>query len=402
MTSDHDSNDSRGELQTELDRLRRVESLGYLTASVIHDFNNLLTPMVCLSAMLTRELEKGSRAGDMAAEIRETAERAAGLVRQMLSFVRRAPELPRRVAVGAVVSELRSLLGRVAGDRVEVVLAVDEDAGDVMTSREQLEQVLLNLAANARDAMPAGGRLFVSVTPVALAGEDGPGCHRAGAYVAIRVSDTGTGMSPEVRERVFERFFTTKAQGDGNGLGLAAAHRFAKACGGCISVRSAEGAGTTITLCLPRADGEATTSPPRSDEALPRGTETILLVEDDASVRGCVHALLEAQGYRVLVASSGGAAIEVATGQDGPVDLLLTDVVMPGMSGRALADVLESMGLASRVLFMSGHTDVTIRERDVEPSSHAFLRKAFSPAELLFKVREILGADVRSAATGSA
>jgi nitrogen-specific signal transduction histidine kinase/ActR/RegA family two-component response regulator len=404
MTSDHDSDKSSRELQTELDRLRRVESLGYLTASVIHDFNNLLTPMVCLSAMLARELEKGTRAGDMAAEIRETAERAAGLVRQMLSFVRRAPEPPRRVNVGAVVSELRSLLGRVAGDRVEIALAIDEDASDVMTSREQLEQVLLNLAANARDAMPSGGRLFVSVTPVTLAGEDGPGCHRAGAYVAIRVSDTGVGMSPEVRERVFERFFTTKGQSDGNGLGLAAAHRFAKASGGCISVRSVEGAGTTITLCLPRAraDAEAMTSPPRSDEALPRGTETILIVEDDASVRGCIHALLEAQGYRVLVASSGAEAVELAAGQDAPLDLLLTDVVMPGMSGRVLADVLESLGLASRVLFMSGHTDVTIRERDVEPSSHAFLRKAFSPAELLYKVREVLAADAPSAATGSA
>jgi two-component system cell cycle sensor histidine kinase/response regulator CckA len=395
----------RRELEAELGQLRRVESLGYLTASAVHDFNNLLTPIVCLSSVLGRELEKESRAAEMAREIRETAERAAGLVREMLSFVRREPDRPRRINVGGVVAELSGLLRRVLGEEVELVIANDEDAGDVVVDRGQLEQVLVNLAANARDAMPGGGRFQVATTPVTLVGgeDETPdaslaestsrpiGGAQSGAYVAIRVSDTGVGMSPEVRERVFERFFTTKPPGEGSGLGLAAAHRFARASGGCISVRSTEGTGTTITLCLPRAPADATSRPP-SHERLPRGTETVLLAEDDETVRTVMRALLEAQGYRVLEAGSGKAALEVAAREPGTIDLLIADVVMPEMSGRVLADTLAAMGITAKVLFVSGHTDRTIRERGVNEGSSALLRKAFSPAELLTKVREVLGA----------
>jgi CheY-like chemotaxis protein len=244
----------------------------------------------------------------------------------------------------------------------------------------------LNLAANARDAMPNGGRLFVAVTPVTLAGQDEPGLQHTGAYVALRVSDTGVGMSPEVRERVFERFFTTKPSENGSGLGLAAAQRFAKASGGCISVRSAEGAGTTVTLCLPRVAEVATTAPPTSHECLPRGSETVLVVEDDAAVSSCIRALLEAQGYRVLDAPSGKVALEIAARRPGGIDLLLTDVVLPQMSGPELAAKLGSV----KVLFTSGHTDAAILAHGVDPGSACLLRKAFSPADLLLKVREAL------------
>jgi nitrogen-specific signal transduction histidine kinase/ActR/RegA family two-component response regulator len=393
-----DLREQKRQLEEELDRLKRVESLGYLTASVIHDFNNLLTPLVCLSAMLTRELDKGSAAREMAAEMRETSERAAGLVRQMLSFVRRAPEAPRRLALGAVVTELRRLLERVVGEDVELVLAVDEDAGDVLVNREQLEQVLLNLAVNARDAMPRGGRLFVSTTPVTLAGLEESEPRQSGAYVALRVSDTGIGMSAEVRERLFERFFTTKPYGEGSGLGLAAAHRFAKGSGGFISVRSGEGAGTTVTLCLPRVEASAATTPPPSYDLLPRGAETILVVEDDGAVRSCVCAVLEAQGYRVLVAASGAEALEIAERQGHAIDLLLTDVIMPKMSGREVADALEAAGHTMRVLFMSGHTDAAIRERGVDPNADPFLRKAFAPSALITKVRDTLAEGVNALA----
>jgi two-component system, cell cycle sensor histidine kinase and response regulator CckA len=382
----------RCELEAEVAELRRVGSLGYLTTSVVHDFNNLLTPIVCLSAVLTHEVEKGSRAGEMAAELRETAERAASLARQILSFVRRGPEEAKRLNLGAVVSEMRGLLQRIVGDEIELAFAIDEDAGDVKANREELERVLVNLASNARDAMPRGGRLLIATVPVTLVGQDESDPVEPGTYVALRVSDTGVGMSPEVRERVFERFFTTKPEGQGSGLGLAAAHRFARASGGCISVRSAEGVGTTVTLCLPRLEGGATTTPsPSSQELLPRGSETILVVEDDTAVRGVVRALLEAQGYRVLDAASGKAALEVATREQERIDLLLTDVVMPEMSGRLLMDTLAAKGLSMKVLYMSGHTDAMVRERGIDASSNAFLRKAFSPAELLVKVREVLG-----------
>jgi two-component system cell cycle sensor histidine kinase/response regulator CckA len=398
------------EVEAELAQLRRVESLGFLTASVVHDFNNLLTPIVCLSALLTHQLDVESRAGEMARDIRESAERAAGLVRQMLSFVRRAPEQPRRISVGAVVAEMSGLLRRVIGDDIELVVTNDDDAGDVIADREQLEQVLLNLAANARDAMPTGGRLVIATTPVTFVGgepeagrdeggrddggraEEVGGDGRASIFVALRVSDTGTGMSPEVRERVFERFFTTKPHGEGTGLGLAAAHRFARASHGCISVRSSEGTGTTVTLCLPRLNGAMTIPPPASHQILPLGSETVLVVEDDTAVRGVVRALLEAQGYRVLDAPSGRDALEVVAREKEPIDLLLTDVVMPQMSGRALADVLAAMGHTMKVLFMSGHTDPVIGERGVNSGTSHLLRKAFSPTELLLKVREVLGA----------
>jgi nitrogen-specific signal transduction histidine kinase/ActR/RegA family two-component response regulator len=389
------------EMEAELAHLRRVESLGYLTASVIHDFNNLLTPMVCLSAMLTRELEKGTLASEMAVELLETAERAAGLARQMLSSVRRRPDEAKRVNVGGVVSEIRGLLRRVVGNEVELSVAIDEDAGDVVANREQLEQVILNLAANARDAMPRGGRLFVSTTPITVPrGDENEPAH-AGPYVALRVSDTGTGMPPEVRERVFERFFTTKP-GDGHGLGLAAAHRFAKANKGYIDVKSAEGVGTTVTLCLPRADGEESVAPPASHEHLPRGSEVVLVAEDDASVRGCVRALLETHGYRVLDAASGKEAVEIAGLHLGSIDLLLTDLVMPDMSGLGLASALASMGMSMRVLFMSGHTDAAIRAQGLDPDASILLRKAFSPADLLLKVRAVLGEESPRLALSSA
>jgi two-component system cell cycle sensor histidine kinase/response regulator CckA len=381
------------EIEGELAQLRRVDSLGFLTASVVHDFNNLLTPIVCLSALLTHELDLASRTGAMARDIRDSAERAAGLVRQMLSFVRRSPEQPRRINVGSVVAEMSGLLRRVVGDDVELVLTNDEDAGDVIADRQQLEQVLLNLAANARDAMPTGGRLVVSTTPVTLVGQEEVEHGIAGAFVALRVSDTGTGMSPEVRERVFERFFSTKPQGEGTGLGLAAAHRFARASRGCISVRSAEGSGTTVTLCLPRLNGALNAPPPSSHQLLPLGSETVLVVEDDAAVRSVVRALLEAQGYRVLDAGSGRDALETVARESKPIDLLLTDVVMPQMTGRALADVLAAMGHTMKVLFMSGHTDPVIGERGVSAGSRHLLRKAFSPTELIVKVREVLSAN---------
>jgi two-component system cell cycle sensor histidine kinase/response regulator CckA len=383
----------RVELEAELGQLRRVESLGYLTATVVHDFNNLLTPIVCLAGVLTRELERGSRAGEMAGEIRDTAERAAGLVRHVLSLLRRAPERPRTLDVGGLVSEMEALLRRVVGDDIELAIEVDEDAGKATASREELEQVLLNLVVNAREAMPHGGKLVVSAVPVSLVGEGTYEPALTGSYVALRVSDTGVGMPADVRARVFERFFTTKRE-NGNGLGLASAHRFARANGGGISVESTEGAGTTVTLCLPRLEEGESRAPSSSPHDLfPRGSETVLVVEDDTAVRTVVRALLEAQGYRVLDAASGRAGLQLAAREEGTIDLLLTDVVMPEMSGRALADALRADGRTPKVLFMSGHADPTIHDRGVRPDAKNLLRKAFSPAELLAKVREVLSED---------
>jgi signal transduction histidine kinase/CheY-like chemotaxis protein len=383
----------RRAVEAELAHLRRVESLGFVTASVVHDFNNMLTPVVCLSSLLAAELERGSRAAGLANEIRTTSERAAGLVRQMLSFVRREASRTRRTNVANVVTEMGELLGRVMGSDVALSLALDESAGETIIDREQLEQVLLNLAANARDAMPSGGKLLVSTAAVTLSENEALACDcpNGGSFIALSVSDTGLGMTPEVRERIFERFFTTKP-GRGSGLGLATAHKFARASAGCIMVRSAPNVGTTVTIFLPRAEGDAAISSPPSISKLPRGREKVLVVEDDAGVRGVVRALLEESGYQVAVAESGRTAVELAACAPDPFDLVIADVVMPGMHGRAVVDALQAAGKAKRWLFMSGHGDGAIRDRGVLDSSDELLRKAFSPAELLIKVREVLDA----------
>lgn len=387
----------RRRLEDEVRHLRRAESVGYLTASVVHDFNNMLTPIVCASSMLMTELPRESQALALASDIRAAAERAAGLVRQVLAFVRRETVPPQRVQVGAVVDELRSLLARVVGEEVEVEVEHGEKLGDAIVDREQLEQVLLNLAANARDAMPRGGKISVRTANVNL--DDGEAneheCPAGGAYVVLSVTDTGGGMSPEVRERIFERFYTTKEVGHGTGLGLAGARRFVMQSGGCISVHSEPGLGTTVAVYLPRASpAVASVKEARKPSSVPasaRGTETILVVEDDDHVRRVVRAVLEEEGYGVLDAPSGDLALRYVERHEGPIDLVLTDVVMPGMSGQVFVEKLREDGYVAKVLFMSGHTDRAIDAHGVD-GAQAIIRKAFTPAALTRKVREVLDA----------
>jgi CheY-like chemotaxis protein len=277
------------------------------------------------------------------------------------------------------------------GERVAIDLSLDGTPQEAQVNRDQLEQVLLNLAANARDAMPRGGRLSISTSNVHL--DDAHGTHD---YVAIAVTDTGSGMSPEVREKLFQRFFTTKESGRGLGLGLAAAHRFVEESSGVISVKSEVGQGTTVLLYLPHAapNSQPLVENMRSGvEPVPvaRGGETILVVENDAPVRRVVRALLEEQGYRVHEAPSGEEALQMLGEKGVHADLALVDVVMPGMSGTSFAGELKGRGLGVKVLFMSGHTDRALAEHglfDVE----GMLRKAFSPSTLLEKVREAIEA----------
>jgi two-component system cell cycle sensor histidine kinase/response regulator CckA len=381
----------RRKADEELRHLRRIDSLGYLTASVIHDFNNLMTPIVCMSALLERSITTPEPAVEMLGDIRTAAERAAGLVRQLLTFVRRDASHPAHVNLTEVVQEAVGLVRRVVGDAIDVELALASDLDDSLVDREQLEHVLLNLAANARDAMPRGGRLTVTTTNVPHG--EAEGCSSAREYVALRVTDTGVGMSAEVKERLFERFFTTKEPGSGTGLGLATAHRFVTRSSGGISVRSEEGHGTTVVLYLPKAAAAARTSDPiTAREELPRGSETILVVEDDEHVRRGMRAVLEELGYGVLDAPDGPAAMDRTDAHTGTIDLVLVDVVLSGIgtSGRALVDQLRSAGRSMKVLYMSGHTDKVIREHGVDEGVDALLRKAFSPSELSRTVREVL------------
>jgi CheY-like chemotaxis protein len=296
------------------------------------------------------------------------------------------------VSLGDVVEELRALIGLVLGVEIDLVLSLDPDLGDAIVDREQLEQVLLNLAANARDAMPRGGRLTIGTANVTLGEPEACplGCS-AGEYVVLTVTDTGVGMSSHVRERLFERFFTTKAPGQGTGLGLATAHRFVAQSGGAISVWSEPGAGTSVVAYLPRAmPSYAPRAPSPSSVEPPSGAGTILVVDDDEQVRRVARGVLEERGYDVLDAACGDRALEQVARHHRRVDLVLTDVVLGRMSGRELIDRLKRSHPSLKALFMSGHGDDVIQQHGVTLGRDALLRKAFTPLDLARKVREAL------------
>jgi signal transduction histidine kinase/CheY-like chemotaxis protein len=388
----------RKNLEEELRCAMRTEAVGYLTASVVHDFNNLLTPILCLSSALAARLD-GSAAG-LAREIGAAAERAAGLVRRVLAFARQAPAPPRRVDVGEVVAELSELIEHVLGERIELSLSLAPGLGDVIVDREQLEQVLLNLAANARDAMPRGGRVTIGTASTVLSDRDAaPIGGQAGPFVALTVTDTGVGMSPQIRARLFDRYFTTKAAG--TGLGLATAHRFVTQSGGSISVWSEPGLGTSVIIYLPRVQSasEAALAPALSDEP-PAGHGTILVVDDDDDVRRVTRSVLEERGYDVIDARSAELALAELDRHHRLPDLVLVDVVMPRMNGRELCDALAARGRPVKALYMSGHHDEVIEQHGVRPHEDPLLRKAFTPAELARKVREVL--DAPGGAAGAA
>jgi signal transduction histidine kinase len=380
--------------EAELRHLRAVELTGLVTASVVHDFNNLLTAILGAGAMLAQATEAGSTAHELASEVLDSAERAAVLVRQIRLRTQGHPPRRESINLAAAICEIRSLMARVAGDGISLHLVLDEDAGCVVVDRQALDHVLLNLTANARDAMPRGGRLTIATARVGAVREDRVDCQGAD-YVALTVSDEGSGMTPEVRERIFERFFTTKDEGRGTGLGLAEAHHFATESGGCITVRSEPGRGTSVILYLPRANpdapGAATGVPPALN--LPAGSETILVADDEDQVRRVVSAVLQQLGYRVLEAASGSAAIEQADCHRGAVHLLLADVALGDMGASTLLDRMRERGHDTKVLLMSGHADRAIEHLGIAPSSVG-LRKAFTPAELALRVREVLDAPV--------
>ncbi|MDB4994559.1 MAG: domain S-box protein [Myxococcaceae bacterium] len=372
--------------EAELSHLRRVEAIGLLTASVAHDFNNLLTPIVCLSALLGRELEEGSQAMAMAKEIRVAAEQAAGLARQVLGSARRSPSQPERVDVNAVLAEMQGLMELLVGDDIDIVLSLDDAPCEIVVIRERLEHVLFNLVANARDAMPRGGSITLRSTNVPL-----------GESVAIAVTDTGVGMSTEVRQRAFERFFTTKEQGRGTGLGLFSAHRFATENNGRISLHSDAGEGTKIMLHLPCAPTVAPVTVEVATPApseMPCGTETVLVADDDGRVAAVVSDVLRELGYVVIGTAGGDEAIAKARAHDGEIHLVLADVVMQEMDGRTLVERLREITPIKRVLFMSAHSDRVLEARGLAQADHTPLRKAFTPSELARRVREVLDAPV--------
>ena len=381
-------------LEEQLRQSQKMEAIGRLAGGIAHDFNNLLTPIVGYSQLAIRGLSSGDPMRNYLSEIEKAAERAATLIRQLLTFSRRQPLKPQVLNINNVLIDMDKMLRRTIGEHIELVTVTAPDLGSVKADPSQFEQVLVNLAINARDAMPNGGKLILETSNVLF---DSDYIHRhadisPGNYVMVAVSDTGCGMQPEIRERIFEPFFTTKGRSGGTGLGLSTVHGIIKESRGYILVYSEPNKGTTFKIYLPRIEEEAIAPPPRDDMGyLPKGDETVLLVEDEASVRNLAAHVLREQGYIVLEAANGIEALNVVHDRAAEeIHLLLTDVVMPQMGGRELAEKLKTMRPNTKILFTSGYPDSTIIYQGLLDPDVDFIAKPLSPSTLARKVREVL------------
>jgi PAS domain S-box-containing protein len=382
-------------LEAQLIQSQKMESVGRLAGGVAHDFNNLLTAISGYTELALDDLPEDSRViGDLE-EIRKAVARASALTRQLLAFARKQVIEPRILDLNSLVRDLEKLLRRLIGEDIDLVTHTAADLRAVKADAGQIEQLLVNLAVNARDAMPDGGNLTIETANVVLDG-DYVRQHlgaASGEYVLLAVSDTGTGMTDEVKQHIFEPFFTTKAQGQGTGLGLATCYGIVNQHGGYIAAYSELGDGTTFKIYLPAVGGRAEAQPrelSRSEVMI--GHETVLLVEDEPAVRQIAARVLREHGYIVIEAGDGEEALQLLAQAERPIDLLLTDVIMPKLHGGILAERALAIVPELRILFISGYTDGALVHRQKLQSSGAFLQKPFSPVALVRKVREVLDA----------
>ena len=381
-------------LEAQFRQAQRLEAVGRLAGGVAHDFNNILTAITSYSELLLSNATPAGRKRGYAEEIHTAAQRAGALTRQLLAFSRRQVLQVKVLDLNTVVRTLDRMLRRLIGEDVRLELELPEGLGPVRADPAQIEQIVMNLAVNARDAMPAGGRLTIETANVAL-DESYARAHRGiepGRYVMLAIGDTGIGMDRETQSHLFEPFFTTKNPGEGTGLGLATVHGIIKQSGGSVAVESEPGKGSTFRIYLPRVDEqpEGLGAPPVPWPV--GGHETVLLAEDDASVRVVMAQALEEKGYQVLSASDGQMALQVADGHRARVHLLVTDLVMPGMTGRELSTALLSKRPDLRVIYMSGYADDAVIRHGVLEEGINYLQKPFGPIDLARKVREVLDA----------
>ena len=371
----------RQQAEDQLRQVQKMEAVGQLAGGVAHDFNNLLTIINGYGELLRSRLPPGDPNREMLDTIVKAGERAATLTRQLLTFSRKQVVAPRVLDLNGVVSDMEKMLRRVIAEDIALTTSLQPDLGQIKADPGQLEQVLMNLAVNARDAMPQGGKLLIETTNM----------DRPGPYVMLAVSDSGHGMTPEVKARIFEPFFTTKETGNGTGLGLATVHGIVQQCGGYIEVESQPGAGTTFRIFLPRTEEAGHSHKSVHDlKVAPRGTETVLLVEDEDAVRSLGQHILHDCGYTVLEAADGKEALQVGMQHQGSIHLLVTDVVMPGVGGRLVAEQLVGLRPEMKVLYTSGYADDAVVHHGVLQDRMNFLQKPFVPVALAQKVREVL------------
>jgi CheY-like chemotaxis protein len=368
-----------------------MEAVGQLAGGIAHDFNNLLTAIEGYAMLLAESLDHDSPHQAYLAEIQRAAERATGLTRQLLAFSRRQILEPRVLDLRESIRSIEPLLKRLIGEHIDVVVSAARDAGRVKADPGQIEQVILNLALNARDAMPDVGQLYLEVSAASLDHADAR--HGAsivpGQYTRLTIRDTGSGMDAATAGRIFEPFFTTKPKGKGTGLGLSTVYGIVKQSGGYIWVETEPGKGATFSVYLPRLDAPLEPTVRRQTAGSLEGSETVLVVEDEESVRSLVRKVLERRGYKVLSAGTPKEAFDLSA-EHADISLIITDVVLPQMSGRTLADALISRNPSLRVLFMSGYTDDAIVDRGVLDEGIPFLQKPFTPEALARKTREVL------------
>jgi hypothetical protein len=379
----------RRQLEDQLRQAQKMEALGLLTGGVAHDFNNLLTIITGYSQLILTKLGESDPNYHSAEQIVKAAERAGELTRRLLLFSRRRVPHAKILDLNQVVNSLGTMIRRLLGEEIELQINLAADLGSVNADAGRIEQVLLNLAVNGRDAMPHGGTLTIETANVTV---DKAGVAKPGPYVLLTVKDTGTGMDAATQAHAFEPFFTTKRAGSGTGLGLYTVAGIVKQSGGAVALTSKLGQGASFRVYLPRVDRAPAAVKVEAPKiaAAARGVETILLVEDDEMVRTLVRETMESKGYRVLEASDPLEAHVVASSYRGVIQLLITDVIMPKASGPKLAKQLLRISPHLKVLYMSGHTDRAILKRGVRRKEVAFLPKPFTPAELITKVREVL------------
>jgi signal transduction histidine kinase len=386
-----ESQEALRESEGQLRQAQKMEAVGRLAGGVAHDFNNVLSVILTYGELMLSSLPQDDPNREDVEEIHRAGQRAADLTRQLLMFSRQHVIEPKIVDVNDVIGGMLKMLGRLLGEDVELLLDRQTNAGKTRVDPSSFDQVLMNLVVNARDAMPKGGKLTLGTRRVRL-----DETVRTllpvvpGDYVVVSVTDEGAGMTSETLARIFDPFFTTKEKGKGTGLGLSTVYGIVQQCGGTIGVHSQPGAGSTFEVYFPRVEAPLSILPAANRPAPRRGSETVLVVEDEEAVRTVIRTILMRQGYRVITAGDGVAGLAASLKHQGPIELLLTDVVMPRMSGPDLAREVTANRRETRVLYMSGYTDDSATRHGVAEGELAFLRKPITPGALVSRVRELL------------